>query len=207
MEKVAERAEPKRWLTKQEGARHLIHASIRLIIAEEDPFAVNVLIHSAEKVLTDLFKHAGSDDPYSFEHLLVPKHKKEFFAIYREPYNFLKHADKDHDGKLPVYGIVRSNDVVLLTCIVRYQKLFSELTIHMQRFLTLCLICYPHLINWPTIPGIDVPTTHLSDLGRIPRGDLLKTMCEATSQERLFLEERSQDLIDISEANASLART
>jgi hypothetical protein len=201
-----ERSEPKRWLTKKDGVRHITHAAIRLVIAEEDPFATNVLVQSAEKVLIDLLRRSQLDDPFSFERFIKPEYKKAFFEMYREPYNFLKHADRDHDGKLPVHGIVGWNDVFLLGCIIRYEKLFGQLTTHMQSFLTLCFVCYPHLISWPDVPGAAVPTKSLSSLGRQSRAELLATMRLALEQDSQFQTEKRYDLSDVSEAGATRAR-
>ena len=48
--------EPRRWIDKQEAIRHLMHTSIRLIMKQEDPFAIHLLINSADKMLIDLSK-------------------------------------------------------------------------------------------------------------------------------------------------------
>src|ERR671933_594726 len=48
--------EPRRALDKREAVRHLIHTAIRLIATMEDPFAIHLLIHSADKILIDIAK-------------------------------------------------------------------------------------------------------------------------------------------------------
>jgi hypothetical protein len=45
----ADLPEPRRTLDKHEALRHLIHTAIRLIAGMEDPFAVYLLVHSADK--------------------------------------------------------------------------------------------------------------------------------------------------------------
>lgn len=45
-------------MRKQEAVKHLLHAAIRLLGAREDPFAIHLLIQSADKLLIDLAKHA-----------------------------------------------------------------------------------------------------------------------------------------------------
>jgi hypothetical protein len=50
-------------MDKKRGLRHLIHAAIRLVFEGEDPFAINVIAQSAEKVELDLLRHWGHEDP------------------------------------------------------------------------------------------------------------------------------------------------
>jgi hypothetical protein len=44
----------RRTVDKQEAIRHLIHTAIRLIAKREDPFAIHVPVHSADKLLIDM---------------------------------------------------------------------------------------------------------------------------------------------------------
>ena len=44
---------PRRHLDKHEAIRHLIHSAIRLVMQAEDPFAVHLLVHSADKMLIE----------------------------------------------------------------------------------------------------------------------------------------------------------
>lgn len=209
MQDKIERKEPKRWMDKQEALRRLIHTSIRLIVAEEDPFVVNHLAQSAEKVGIDLLRRRGISDPFSFEPYLVPEHKKEFYALYRANYNFFKHADTDHDGRLPVYGVVQTNDVLMLGCIARYQKLFSELTRHMQHFNVFLMVSYPHLIRWDEMPKtVSTAKGSLSAFQHQTRGQLLKLLHDVMVQfDSEFLQERSHDLTDVREASSAPAVT
>jgi hypothetical protein len=119
----ADRDEPKRYITKIEGVRHVLHSAIRCQLGGENPFAIHILAQSVERVLVDILKAENIPDP--FYSLIKPERKAEFFAAYREPVNFLKHADKDHDGLLPVYDIVRASDLALLGAIVRLIYLAS----------------------------------------------------------------------------------
>jgi len=42
---------PRRYLDKEEAVRHLIHCAIRMVMREEDPFAIHLLVQSADKML------------------------------------------------------------------------------------------------------------------------------------------------------------
>ena len=128
-----DREPPLRYISKREGVRHVLHAAIRSVFYGEDPFAIHLLGQSAEKVLLDLLKHANIEDPMlSMLSLLKPELRSEFFRFYREPYNFLKHADRDSGDKLGVHNIAASNDMLVYLCIVRYRMLFGSDTQHMR---------------------------------------------------------------------------
>ncbi|MFZ3354446.1 MAG: hypothetical protein WA268_26660 [Xanthobacteraceae bacterium] len=58
-------------LNKQEAIRRLVHAAIRMLAAEEDPFAVHLLIQSADKTLIDVAKKHGKELRVSYERKLV----------------------------------------------------------------------------------------------------------------------------------------
>src|SRR4051812_30403984 len=90
---------PQRTLTKLDAIRHLLHASIRLFIMEEDPFVVHMVVQSCDKLINDYAK-AKSLPSLNIEALLVPENAEEFWFIHRESYNFFKHADMDADEEL-----------------------------------------------------------------------------------------------------------
>jgi hypothetical protein len=54
---------PRRYINKREGVRHVLHAAIRAVLSDEDPFAIHLLGQSAEKVLLDLLANEGVEDP------------------------------------------------------------------------------------------------------------------------------------------------
>jgi hypothetical protein len=79
----ADRDEPKRYITKIEGVRHVLHSAIRCQLGGENPFAIHILAQSVERVLVDILKAENIPDP--FYSLIKPERKAEFFAAYREP--------------------------------------------------------------------------------------------------------------------------
>src|SRR2546423_1181585 len=89
---------PVRKIGKQEAIRHLIHCAVRMVAAQEDPFAIHLLIHSAEKMLMDVAKQTGRKLVFNWADYMDSK----FFKFHRATYNFFKHADKDFDQELAV---------------------------------------------------------------------------------------------------------
>jgi hypothetical protein len=130
--KLPGRLPPKRTITKQQAVRHLIHSAIRMIAAREDPFAIQLLIQSADKLLIDLAKKAGRKLAFNCGEFLKPEYKDAALDAIRETSNFLKHADRDHDETLHVGDIAKTNVLQIGICIVNYHSLFGHRTDHMR---------------------------------------------------------------------------
>jgi hypothetical protein len=192
-----ERGEPNRLITKLEGVRHILHSAIRCHLAGEDGFAVNILAQSAERVLIDSLKANGISDP--FYSLLKPERRAEFLAAYREPVNFLKHADRDHDDLLPVYDIVRAADLALFGAIIRYLCLGEQWTCHMRIFVIFIAAQYPNTINVEALPGLK-EVIESGYVGKSTRGELAADLTTAISAQ--CQQERFIDLADVDAANA-----
>jgi hypothetical protein len=193
-----DREPPLRYIGKREGVRHVLHAAIRSVFYGEDPFAIHLLGQSAEKVLLDLLENAKIEDP--FFSLLKPEVRSEFFEFYREPYNFLKHADRDSDGKLAVRNIVASNDLPLYCCIHRYRVLFGAHTQHMSVFSMFVETFYPKIVELNPLP----PMKKLVEAtGSLTRGELLTQIWSCWQRDPTLQQERQEDLIDVANANAS----
>lgn len=196
---MTDRDEPTRVITKIEGVRHVLHCAIRCTLAGEDPFAANILAQSAEKVVVDILKANGKADP--FYEMLNPAHSKEFFNAYREPVNFLKHADTDHDGLLPVYDIVRPTDFAILSTIVRLIALEEPLTSHMRAMLIFMGAQYPKVMNNDAFPAL-VDAIEQA-LQRSPtRGALAEYLRNAMMCDPDCKLERFVDFADVAAANA-----
>ena len=138
---------PDRYMDKQEAIRHLIHAAIRLVQKHEDPFAIHLLVHSADKMLIDLAKKRGQEPRIDWELYIKPEYHKVFFKKIRATYNYLKHADTDFDEKLPVRNIMMLNASAIFLCLANYSKLFGELTKHMLLFHIFMLNIWPQLLK------------------------------------------------------------
>ena len=143
MTKKPVRAPPRRTMRKEEAVRHLIHAAVRMFAEGEDPFAICLLIHSADKMLIDLSKKTKKPLVFRWDEFAKPEHIKTIFRSLRETYNFLKHAEKDHDEELGVYDITYFNAMTLGLCVVNFQSLFGYWTDHMRLFHAFLKIAMP----------------------------------------------------------------
>ena len=197
-----ERSPPMFFIDKKEGLRHLLHSAIRMTLDGEDAFAINMLGQAADKVLIDLLKHAQIDDPIEFEDRIVPEHRKEFFRLYRRAFNFLKHAQDDAEEKLPVYNLIAANETLLFFNVIRYRRLFSEITTHMQMYFACAALLQPRFIKWE---NIGAKGQQLIDerkkIEYLTRHDAIKIIKENCYNSGKFLQERSEDLKFVYEAN------
>jgi hypothetical protein len=200
--KIKRRRQPDFYIDKKQGLRHLLHAAIRLTLEGEDPFAITVLGQAADKVLLDLLKHAKIDDPASFADRIVPEHRRQFFEIYREAFNFLKHADNDPQSTLPVHNIVHSNELLIFINVVRYQRLYSEITRHMQCFIGLIGVLHPTLIKW----GDEARGVQLKEqrklFSHMTRRDAIRLIREQTFADPVFIGERTDDLESVGKSHS-----
>jgi len=55
-----------------------------MVAAQESPFAIHLLIHSAEKMLMDVSKRTGKKLVFNWEDYLEKGKASEFFNFHRE---------------------------------------------------------------------------------------------------------------------------
>jgi hypothetical protein len=137
---------PHRFMSKQDAARHLLHAAIRMVMQMEDPFAIHVIVHSADKIIIDMAKNRGKHLRMDWELYIKDEFHKAFFKRLRETYNYLKHATEDADTELPVHDIMSSNVMALFCAVTNYVDLFGERTAHMLLFQTFVMNLMPDIL-------------------------------------------------------------
>lgn len=137
------RKSPERTLSKEQAVRHLIHAAVRMIGRGEDPYAIHMLVQSADKMLIDLSEKMGKPLVFSWSEYIKPEYVRELMTILRETYNFFKHADKDHDKKLGVINIAQLNVMELAVCSINFHTLFNCWTEHMRLFHSFASMAVP----------------------------------------------------------------
>jgi hypothetical protein len=140
-------SDDKRTINKQEAIRHLLHAAIRLIMKAEDPFAIHLLVHSADKLLIDVSKKTGQELKVDWELYIKDEHHKDFFEKHRELYNYFKHADQDFNIELPIQNIAIQNIMNLFISVVNYVSLFKQNTNHMILFQWFIMALRPNFLK------------------------------------------------------------
>jgi hypothetical protein len=189
-------------IDKQQGLRHVIHAAIRMSLDCEDMFAINMLGQAADKVLLDLLNHQKIEDPMQFEAHIVPERRNEFFRLYREASNFLKHANQDPTGMLTVYDLVEANEILLFANIVRYRRLFSPMTTHMQTYFACITLLHPGLIKWQDMGTIgDEFRQGRRSFEHMTRKEVIGAIKKLCFDNPAFLNERAADLEQVRQSN------
>jgi hypothetical protein len=187
---------PRRTLDKQEAIRHLIHTAIRLIATREDPFAIHVLVHSADKLLIDMAKNRRRELRMDWEDYVKPEYHKKFFTRHRAIYNYFKHADQDFDDDLPVSDIMRLNIMTLFMCVSHYHDVFGELTGHMMLHLMLVMALLPEMILPNTSQGINL-LKNIRDMSGMTPDEFFTFFEENTALFPRYIGERTKDREDI----------
>jgi hypothetical protein len=144
-----DRGPPRRYLDKQEAIRHLVHGAIRLVFAKEDPFVIQLIAHSAEKLLIDVAKKKATYLELDWELYIKDEYHRDFFKDYRQTYNYFKHADTDFTKQLPVYDIATLNIMAVFMCAVNYVKLFRVSSHHVRAYCWFIQLLMPHIVKHP----------------------------------------------------------
>jgi hypothetical protein len=144
-----DRDPPRRCLDKQEAIRHLVHGAIRLVMAKEDPFVVQLIAHSADKLLIDVAKKKGSYLELDWELYIKDEYHRDFFKDYRETYNYFKHADTDFTKQLPVHDIANLNIMAVFICAMNYVKLFQVSSHHVRAYCWFIQLLMPNMMKHP----------------------------------------------------------
>ena len=192
----ADLPEPRRMLDKREALRHLIHTAIRLIARTEDPFAVHLLVHSADKILIDIAKRSGRELRVDWELYIRDEYHDEFFKRHRETYNYFKHADRDFAADLPVRDIAMANAANLFITVVNYLHMFGEHTNHMALFLAFSSVLMPQIIVPTDMRGVEL-LEGLRDMQAMTPAEFFKAFEEHPEALPNFHTEASQDVGDV----------
>ena len=162
----------------------------------EDPFAVHLLIHSADKMLIDVAKRTGKELEADWELYIKDEYRGAFFDRHRETYNYFKHAREDFDEDLPVHDIMMSNVMTLFICVANYAKLFSEQTDHMILFQAFVMNINPGIIH-ANAPGRSTLLEGVLMSQTMTPRDFFKMFEESSHMLPRFYTELGQDCADI----------
>ena len=194
----ADLPEPRRTLGKREALRHLIHTAIRLIARMEDPFAVHLLVHSADKILIDLANQNGHELRVDWQLYIKDEYHDAFFKRYRETYNYFKHADRDFATDLSVRNIAMTNVMNLFITVVNYRHMFGECTHHMALFQIFIFALMPEIIVPTDIRGVEL-LKGLRDMQSMTPADFFQTFEEHPDALPNFYPEVAKDVEDLTD--------
>lgn len=191
---MPEREQPKRWIGKQDAVRHLVHSAVKLIMKKEDPFAIHLIIQSADKLLIDVAASMNKYLEMDWEVYIKDEYQALFFAQYREIYNFLKHAKKDFAEELPIHDIMMMNVMGLFICIINYAELYNVFSDHMRLYMAFIQVLMPKTIKMPDEMRPSLEKT-LDNLGNMTPTTYFEAFQEGSHQ--LLPRLREETLIDL----------
>lgn len=84
-------------INKLQAARRQLREAIRLWFTAGDPVAVHCLVGSSHQIIHDLNSQKGGRDLLYDTLVIKDEFRKEWIRLIKNPYNFLKHADRDSD--------------------------------------------------------------------------------------------------------------
>jgi hypothetical protein len=192
---------PQYLLDRQEAVRRLIHSAIRMIFAGEDALAVHILVQAAERQLNDLAKARGAALTFDWDSILKPETKKEFFEVYRELYDFLRHANRHPEKKMPIHDLAGFDVIGLLWNIWNYESLFGEGTDHMVMFKLFALNALPDVHSLEKFRANEAIVDGFRGLVGFELSLLIKAMVEVGTARQFwrFERERSEDTSELAE--------
>jgi len=121
------------WIDKLEVARRQIRETVRMFFGERDPVAIHTLVASAHQILTDI------GEKHRAKSVFVGKKTQRL----NHPFNFMKHADRDPDGKINIGPLLRFSGDFLMDAILMLQQIANDIPIEAKVFWTWFVSKYP----------------------------------------------------------------
>lgn len=191
-----ERDPPDREIDKIEAIRHLLQSSIRMLFWEEDPFALQLVSQSCDKLIVDCLEADGIQSPVNFADYLKPQYLKPFYRIHRETYNYLKHAKEDRHALLGVRNIVQNNEMSIFLNVAKFNVLRKSMyTAHIRYFLGYANIIMPKYFKDERMNQVHLENEAGFNTGT--RSDLLRIIRSQALQDPKFIAERNDDIVDV----------
>jgi hypothetical protein len=134
-------------VTKLDVAYRQLDQAIQLFFERRDPVAVHSLAAAAHQVLTDLGDAKGLQNFIKGNPYIREEMRREWIRLMNEPYNFIKHADRDPDAIFEFRPAV--TPVYILDALQLYQQLTGKLPHKLNVFLMWFNVSYPDTVSGP----------------------------------------------------------
>ncbi len=158
-------------ITKLGAARRQINAGIRMLFRNDDPVAVHTVAMAGFRILRDLVKQKGLEDP--IDSLIRPGKEKEFWHRGNSFANFFKHADNDPDEVSDDFP-EETNDSVLLIAATYYDLLGGEQTDEMLALKVWYMAVNPHVLSQDVTPAMQARVLGSGEIRSLAREEQLR---------------------------------
>lgn len=189
------------FIDKQKVVEWQINAAIRGIWRGECAVSTHVIALSARQIILELAKARGIALASDIKRVIRSEHLKDFERLWKERYNFFKHADNDHADEVNIANLSLTNEIDTLYNIRNYKAVFDHSSQHMNLFGIYCALRFPNAIK---LDNLEKSTESLLlDLGLYegqPRVELCNQFATAIAQVPGLSQEFSEvQLISLSE--------
>jgi hypothetical protein len=134
-------------VSKLDVAYRQLDEAVQLFFERRDPVAVHSLAAAAHQVLTDLGNAKGLQNFIKGNPYIREEMRREWIQLINEPYNFIKHADRDPEATFEFRPAV--TPVFILDALQLYQQLTGNLPHRLNVFLMWFNVAYPHTVAGP----------------------------------------------------------
>lgn len=133
--------------TKVDAARRQLETAILLYFNDRDTLSIHTLAAAAQGILHVLLKRTGKTSP--MQESLLTSLPDELSAkvqkALRGPQNFLKHADRDPDGRLEFSPEL--TEAILYDAVAAYVRLTGEKSPILQAFILSYAVNHPEFFT------------------------------------------------------------
>jgi len=165
------------YIDKQTVVKWQVNASIRNILAGECPVATHVIVQSAREIMYEYAKAKNIELIHDLSNLVKPEHVKTVRAVFKEHYNFFKHADKDADDEIDITNIHVVNEAETMLNIGKFNQLFKIPSQHMMVFNMYMMMRKPDLFDIDQMPFPNFAMAMLKDLIAEHQGRSRSELC------------------------------
>lgn len=158
-------------ISKQDAARRLIDAAIRMLFSGEDSLAIHTISMAGFRILRDLAKLEHTSMHTRVKESMAVSEKKFWEAANRYA-NFLKHADKDPNDLQYDLDENANDDLLLLSCFY-YGDLGNELSPEMWTLINFVLTLHHDFLT-SECPYRGLFFRNNIDFSKQPRSEQLK---------------------------------
>ena len=161
-----------------------------MLFRNDDAVAVHTLAMAAFRILRDLVKQRGLEDPVNS--MIKPGKEKEFWCGVSSFANFFKHADKDPDDISDGF-LEEVNDLVLLIAATYFDLLGCQCTEEMKALTAWFTILHPDVLSQDVNPAAKALVSASGEIRSLPREQQLEnglTVLEEEQEQQEILRKR-----------------
>src|SRR5215469_14605803 len=117
------------WVDKTDVARRQISAAVRLFFKQYDAIVIHTVIAAAHQVLVDVGMQKGIEGALKSTKRMEDAEMKDFLRGVNYPFNFFKHADRDHAAKINIGPLLEFTQDFIMDAVLMLQMITGSISI------------------------------------------------------------------------------